>query len=63
MAIIKSQYTLRLDLTTFGKIKKIAKAENRSLNNMIDYVIKQEIARYEQQNGEISLDEDDLFLK
>jgi len=35
MAIIKSQFTLRLDLETHAKIKKLAEKENRSLTNMI----------------------------
>ncbi len=63
MAVIKSQYTLRLDLVTFEKIKRIAKADNRSLNNMIDNLIKQEISRYEERNGEIPLSEEDLSLE
>ncbi|EEG30745.1 hypothetical protein CLOSTMETH_01672 [[Clostridium] methylpentosum DSM 5476] len=63
MAVIKNQFTLRLDLTTHAKIKKIAAAENRSLTNMIDYLVKKEISRYEELNGEIPLSEEDLSLE
>lgn len=63
MTVIRSQYTLRLELVTFEKIKKIAKAENRSLNKMIDYLVKKEVSRYEELNGEIPLSEEDLSLE
>ena len=63
MAVIKNQFTLRLDLTTHAKIKKIAAAENRSLTNMIDDLVKKEISRYEELNGEIPLSEEDLSLE
>ena len=62
MAVIKTQFTLRLDLTDHAKIKKIAETENRSMTNMIETLIKKEIADYEQKNGEISLSDDDIFL-
>ena len=40
MSVIKSQFTLRLDLIDHAKIKKIAKEENRSMTNMIETLIK-----------------------
>lgn len=63
MAVIKAQFTLRLDVQTHCKLKKIAQAENRSVTNMIDFLVKNEIRRYEEQNGEIILTEEDLYLK
>lgn len=63
MAVIKTQFTLRLDVETHVKIQKIAKNENRSLTNMIDYLIKSEIRRYEQLHGELILTEEELSLK
>ena len=60
MAVIKSQFTLRLNLTDHAKIKKIAEAENRSMTNMIETLVKQRIQQYGQQNGEIILTDDDL---
>lgn len=40
MAVIKTQFTLRLDPTDHVKIKKIADKENRSMTNMIETLIK-----------------------
>lgn len=61
MAVIKTQFTLRLDVKVHAKIKKIAEAESRSLTNMIEYLIKKEISTYESLNGEVLLSESDLF--
>ena len=63
MAVLKTQFTLRLDVETHCKIQKIAQAENRSLNNMIDYLVKQEIKRYEKENGEIPVTEEDYGIQ
>ena len=40
MAVIKSQFTLRLNLADHAKIKKIAEEENRSITNMIETLVK-----------------------
>ena len=63
MPIIKSQFTLRLDLKVHAKIKKIALQESRSLTNMIEYLIKKEIKVYEADNGEIEVTDEDLALE
>ena len=63
MPVLKSRFTLRLDLTDHAKIIKIATAENRSMNNMIETLIKQKIKEYEQENGEIVLTDEDLYVK
>lgn len=63
MAVIKIQFTLRLSPVTNAKIKKIAANENRSMTNMIDYLIQKEIRRYETENGEIPLTEEDVSLE
>jgi hypothetical protein len=60
MAILKSQFTLRLNLSDHAKIKKIAEEENRSITNMIETLVKKEIKRYEDENGEIELTDEDL---
>ncbi len=60
MAVIKSQFTLRLNLADHAKIKKIAETENRSMTNMIETLVKQRIQQYEQENGEILLTDEDL---
>lgn len=61
MAVMKSQFTLRLNLTDHAKIKKIADSENRSMTNMIETLVKQRIQQYERENGEIILTDEDLF--
>ena len=63
MAVIKSQFTLRLNLTDHAKIKKIAESENRSMTNMIEALIKQKIQQYEKENGEIELTNEDLSIE
>ncbi|MBR1765057.1 MAG: hypothetical protein IJ746_06640 [Ruminococcus sp.] len=63
MAVLKTQFTLRLNLVDHAKIKKIAEAQNRSINNMIETVIKQAIQKYEEENGEIELTEEDLAIE
>lgn len=47
MAVDKVQFTLRLDSITYTKIKKIAKEENRSITNMLEYIIIKYIKSYE----------------
>ena len=63
MAVIETQFTLRLDLITHVKIRKIAEQEQRSMTNMIDYLIQKEIKRYEKKYGEIEVTDDDIYLK
>ena len=63
MAVIKSQFTLRLDLKTHAKIKKISDETSRSMTRMIEYLIKEEIKAYEKQHGEIVLSEEDLYIE
>lgn len=56
MAISKIQTGLRIDEITYGKLKTISEAENRSLNNLIEYVIKSYLTDYEKENGFIPVD-------
>lgn len=63
MPKIKTAFSLRLDLITYAKIKKIANLENRSMNKMIEHLVQREIRSYESQNGEVTLSDDDLYLK
>lgn len=62
MAVIKTQFTLRLNLVDHAKIRKISEQENRSMTNMIETLIRKEIRRYEEENGEIEGTEEDLGL-
>jgi len=61
--IPKTQFSLRLNVRTHAKIKKMADAESRSLNNMLEYIIKKEIAAHEEKHGEITLTDEDLWLE
>lgn len=63
MAVIKTQFTLRLDPINHAKIKKIAEYESRSMTNMIEYLIKKEIARFEADNGVVPVTEEELYLE
>ena len=62
MPVIRTQFTLRLDPINHAKIKKIAAAESRTMTNMIEYLIKKEITRYENEHGEIAVTDDDIYL-
>ena len=61
MAVIRTQFSLRLDPIVYAKLKKIAKEDNRSVSNLIDYIIKQCINEYESKNGDIVLSEIDIY--
>ena len=63
MPVIRTQFTLRLDPVNHIKIKKIAEQESRSMSNMIEYLVKKEIERYEKKNGEILVTDDELYIK
>lgn len=63
MAVVKTQFTLRLEPADHAKIKIIAKNENRSMTNMIETLIKNAIKQYENKNGEIELTDEDLFIE
>lgn len=49
------QFLIRTDQETIEKIRYIAKENERSGSQEIVYLIKQEIKRYEKENGTITL--------
>ncbi len=59
MAVIKIQTGLRIDETTYNKLKTLSESENRSLNNLAEFIIKKYISDYEKQNGSILPDSTD----
>lgn len=61
MAIIKTSFTLRLNLIDPAKIKKIAESQNRSMTNMIETLVKEKIKEYEKENGEIELTDEEII--
>lgn len=63
MSTLRAQFTLRLNLVDHAKIRKIAEEQNRSITNMIETLVKQEIKRYEKENGKIELTDEDLSVE
>ena len=61
MAIIKTSFTLRMNMIDHAKIKKIAESQNRSMTNMIETLVKEKIKEYEKENGEIELTDEDII--
>ena len=55
MAISKIQTGLRIDEETYGKLKTISETENRSLNNLVEFIIKKYLSDYEEQHGTVHL--------
>ena len=51
MTVYKVQTGLRLDETTHRKLKTLSEKENRSLNNLVEYIILQYLKEYEEKNG------------
>lgn len=60
MATRKIQTGLRIQETLYGKIRSLSAREQRSLNNMIEYVLQQYVEKYEAENGEIPVREEDI---
>lgn len=52
-------YPLRVDKTIMDKFKVIAAANGRSINKEIEMLMKQTVAKYEQDNGPIALPDQD----
>lgn len=53
MAVIKIQTGLRIDEATYEKLKTLADQEGRSLNNLIEHVLRMYLRSYEADHGEI----------
>lgn len=49
----KIQTGLRLTETTYGKLRTLSGRENRSLNNLIEYILQQYLEAYEGDHGSI----------
>ena len=53
----KSPYPLRIDDVLEKKLKKLAKDNDRSYRAQIENILRKFVAEYEQNNGEIIIDE------
>lgn len=51
MAITKIQTGLRLEEELYEKLKTLSKIEGRSLNNLVEHVVRRFVSDYEAQNG------------
>ncbi len=54
----KPIFTLRTDQVNLDKLRMIAKAENRSDNKQLEYILLNYIKMYEYNNGEIKIESD-----
>ncbi len=57
MAVSKIQTGLRINETTYAKLKTLSVKENRSINNLVEYIIQQYLEDFEKNNGSIPLAE------
>lgn len=55
MAVNKIQTGLRINETTYAKLKTLSAEENRSINNLVEYIIQKYLTDYEKNNGAILL--------
>ena len=55
----KSRYTLRTDPVLLEKLGYIAEYEGRTKNRELEQMIKRRIAAFEQEHGEIPIEEND----
>lgn len=55
MAVNKIQTGLRISETTYAKLKTLSVTENRSLNNLVEYIIQKYLDDFEKSNGAIPL--------
>lgn len=53
MAVPKIQTGLRIDEETYNKLKTLSELESRSINNLVEYIIKAYLTDYEKTNGAI----------
>lgn len=51
MAVVKIQTGLRIDESTYGKLKTLSRQEGRTLNNLVEYIIRQYLLDYEKEHG------------
>lgn len=58
MATSKIQTGLRLDEQLYEKLKALAESDGRSLNNLIEHILRRYVADYETQQGAILLPRD-----
>lgn len=53
----KAPFTFNMEEEYLKKIRIIAKAETRSLSNLLEHLCRLKIAQYEKEHGEITIKE------
>lgn len=61
MATNKIQTGLRINEKTYAKIRHLCAKEQRSLNNLIEYVLQKYIDQYEKENGPITIHPEEFY--
>lgn len=55
MAVSKIQTGLRINEETYAKLKTLSAKENRSINNLVEYIVQKYLDDFEKNNGSIPL--------
>ena len=63
MATNKIQTGIRFEPELLYKITKIAKKNKRSLNAQLEFLAQSCVEEYENENGEIPVDESEIYSK
>lgn len=58
MATAKIQTGLRLEEEAYEKLKTLSNQEGRSLNNLVEYIIRLYLEDYEAKNGPLARSQD-----
>lgn len=53
MATAKIQTGLRLDEELYNKLKILSEKEGRSLNNLVEFIVRQYVSEYEAKSGSL----------
>ena len=63
MATNKIQTGIRFEPELLYKITQVAKKNKRSLNAQLEYLAQECVKEFEAENGEITLDENEMYKK
>ena len=63
MATNKIQTGIRFEPELLYKITQVAKMNKRSLNAQLEYLAQECVKDYEKENGDIPLDENEMYNK
>ena len=58
MGIQENPFSLRLDKSVMAKLRVLAEANSRSVTKEIEFAVKEQIKRYERENGPITVEVD-----